>query len=60
MIHKQLKSKKSVGVHWGTFLSPHEHYLLARKDLEMLKKKNDLRDDEFVTLNHGENFTIDY
>ena len=37
-IHKEIHSKKSVGVHWGTFPLGYEHYLAPRADLEKAKK----------------------
>jgi len=33
-VHKEIKSKKSVGVHWGTFPLGFEHYTQARSDLK--------------------------
>lgn len=33
-IHKDVKSKKSVGVHWGTFPLGSEHFTAAREDLK--------------------------
>lgn len=34
LVHKELRSRKSVGVHWGTFPLGYEHFTAARKDLE--------------------------
>lgn len=33
-IHRDIKSKKSVGVNWGTFPLGSEHFTAAREDLE--------------------------
>lgn len=35
IVHKELKSKKSVGVHWGTFPLGWEHWCAARDDLRV-------------------------
>ena len=33
IIHKEVMSKKSVGVHWGTFPLGFEHYYRPKQDL---------------------------
>jgi N-acyl-phosphatidylethanolamine-hydrolysing phospholipase D len=45
IIHKELKSKKSVGVHWGTFPLGFEHYLQPREDLAKAKVKHGVPED---------------
>lgn len=53
-IHKEVRSKRSVGIHWGTFdgLGSHEHYLEPREKLK--KACEGLTKDEFFTVDHGE------
>ncbi|XP_033746000.1 N-acyl-phosphatidylethanolamine-hydrolyzing phospholipase D-like isoform X2 [Pecten maximus] len=53
-IHKDIKSKKSVGIHWGTFKLTKEFYLEPRVQLKEEVKKAELPDDSFVTVQHGE------
>lgn len=60
IIHQELKSKKSVGVHWGTFPLGFEHYHRPREDLAKARKKYNIPDDEFVAIGHGEQLLIDY
>lgn len=52
-IHLELRSKKSVGVHWGTFPLGTEHWCAAREDLAKAVEKYGLKKDEFVTVQHG-------
>ena len=59
-IHIDLKSKKSVGVHWGTFPLGFEHWHQPKEDLEKAKQKYQLKEDEFITIAHGSEFTVDY
>jgi N-acyl-phosphatidylethanolamine-hydrolysing phospholipase D len=59
-VHKEIKSKKSVGVHWGTFPLGWEHWCAARDDLKDAALKHGLKDDEFITVGHGDSFDIDY
>lgn len=52
-IHKDIKSKKSFAIHWGTFpLASEDHVEPA---LELAKAREDLKvsADEFFTLSHG-------
>jgi len=58
LIHKDIKSKLSVAIHWGTFALAHEHYLEPPKKLKNALKDQNLRDDEFITLSHGETKVI--
>lgn len=54
IIHKQIRSKKSMGVHWGTFPLGFEHYYKPKLDLQEAIAKHGLGKDEFITLYHGE------
>jgi N-acyl-phosphatidylethanolamine-hydrolysing phospholipase D len=45
-IHKDVNSKRSVAIHWGTFMLSDEYYLAPPKKLEKaLEKENDVRFD---------------
>ncbi|XP_060069194.1 N-acyl-phosphatidylethanolamine-hydrolyzing phospholipase D-like [Ylistrum balloti] len=54
LIHQDVKSSNSLGIHWGTFKLTYEFYLEPKTKLAEELKKSDLSDDCFVTLNHGE------
>lgn len=57
-IHKDIKSKKSLGIHWGTFkFNSVEHYLEPKTLLNSSLIKEGIEVDKFVTINAGE--TID-
>lgn len=60
IVHKEIRSKKSVAVHWGTFPLGFEHYHQPKEDLQKAAAKHGLREDEFVTLQHGEEISIGY
>ncbi|KAJ8047764.1 N-acyl-phosphatidylethanolamine-hydrolyzing phospholipase D [Holothuria leucospilota] len=53
-IHKDIKSMSSVGIHWGTFALTYEHYLEPPIKLKKALKDQNLEEDAFVTLKHGE------
>ncbi|EDO39507.1 predicted protein, partial [Nematostella vectensis] len=53
-IHQDVKSKLSIGIHWGTFLLGHEHYLDPPKDLATSLQANSLSPASFIVLQHGE------
>ena len=57
--HIDLKSKQSVGVHWGTFPLTSEPILEPPQRLREAVKKAGLGDDEFITLEHGETRVFD-
>ncbi|KAJ1666054.1 hypothetical protein IW140_005848 [Coemansia sp. RSA 1813] len=48
LIHRDLGARKSIGVHWGTFMMSDEHYLAPPRDLAAAAAKHGLDDDEFV------------
>ena len=54
MIHKDLNCKQSVGIHWGTFVLTDERLDEPPVKLEQAKKENDIPDQEFFLLQHGE------
>ena len=53
-IHKDIRSKQSVGIHWATWILTGEPIMEPEERLEELKKEQGLRQDEFITLKHGE------
>jgi len=52
-IHIDLKSKKSVGMHWGTFILTDEHVMEPPVKLQEAKVQKNLRKNEFIVLNIG-------
>ncbi|VDD83171.1 unnamed protein product [Mesocestoides corti] len=52
-IHKDIKAKYSVGVHWGTFPLSHESYMAPKLDLLKAVKAAGLSPSDFRTLDHG-------
>ena len=56
-IHKDVKSKKSIAMHWGTFQLTDEPMDEPVKILNKLTRKEDL-EDKFITLRHGETIKI--
>lgn len=57
-IHGEIKSRKSVGIHWGTFVLTDEALDQPIRDLAAAKKAQSLADDAFLMLKHGQ--TIDF
>lgn len=53
-IHKDIRSNKSLGIHWGTFKLTTEFYLEPPRLLSQYLEQNNLTADEFVTVNIGE------
>ncbi|MFC1836970.1 MBL fold metallo-hydrolase, partial [Thermodesulfobacteriota bacterium] len=57
-VHKDVRSKRSVGIHWGTFMLTDEPLDEPPKRLRVAGEKNKLAKDEFVALKHGETIII--
>ena len=57
-IHKDLNSKKSIAMHWGTFQLTDEPMDEPIKLLKKLTDKENLTSDEFVAMTHGESKII--
>ncbi|XP_054162752.1 N-acyl-phosphatidylethanolamine-hydrolyzing phospholipase D-like isoform X2 [Oppia nitens] len=57
-IHQDVKSKLSIGIHWGTFALAHEYYLEPPMKLKTALKDNNLDNNEFITISHGETKSI--
>ena len=49
MIHQDVKCRKSVGIHWGTFLLSTEPFDAPPKLLKQALIKNNIGIDEFIT-----------
>jgi len=58
-IHKDLKSEKSVGIHWGTFVLTDEPLDEPPKRLEKARDENGMPEDEIMVLRHGETIMLD-
>ncbi len=58
-VHLDVGSKKSVGMHWGTFPLTDEPLDEPPKELEKARKSYKLAPDEFVVLKHGETMILD-
>jgi L-ascorbate metabolism protein UlaG (beta-lactamase superfamily) len=56
--HLDVRSKKSVAIHWGTFILTDEPLDEPPKRLEAAKKAKGLSDEEFVALGHGETIIL--
>lgn len=54
MIHMDVKSQKSLAVHWGTFALADEFYLEPKQKLSEALSKFALDPKNFITLKHGE------
>ncbi|XP_053572513.1 N-acyl-phosphatidylethanolamine-hydrolyzing phospholipase D [Bombina bombina] len=57
-IHADVRAKKSVGVHWGTFALANEHYLDPPIKLNEALQRYGLNKEDFFVLNHGESRDI--
>ena len=58
-IHIDAKSKKSMGVHWGTFALASEFYLEPKTKLAEEVKKYNLNENSFITIEHGGTISSD-
>jgi len=54
MIHRDIKSKMSFGMHWGTFKLTNEPWLEPREKLRDLLREKNIPPEEFQVLNIGE------
>ena len=57
MIHKAVRSRRSLAVHWGTFPLADEGWDKPRKDLEKACENGGVDEGEFVAIRHGEGVT---
>ncbi|XP_060576101.1 N-acyl-phosphatidylethanolamine-hydrolyzing phospholipase D-like [Ruditapes philippinarum] len=58
IMHEELKSEKSVGIHWGTFRLTTEHYMEPKQKLSDIVKEKGLDSGCFFTVKHGEVVTL--
>ena len=58
-IHQDLKAKRSVGVHWGTFALTDESLDQPPKDLAAARQAANIKDDDFFLLAIGQTRRID-
>ncbi|PIC35974.1 hypothetical protein B9Z55_015147 [Caenorhabditis nigoni] len=54
-VHEMIRSKNSIGIHWGTYhMGSYEYYLEPRDKLkELMDAREDLKDTNFVTIEMG-------
>jgi L-ascorbate metabolism protein UlaG (beta-lactamase superfamily) len=57
-VHLDVSSKKSIAIHWGTFVLTDEPLDEPPERLEKAKKDKGLSDEEFVVLDHGETIVL--
>ncbi|MNT90308.1 hypothetical protein D3C72_2311890 [compost metagenome] len=53
-IHRDLKAKLSIGVHWGTFRLSDEPMAKPPEDLKTALEKNQLTNKDFLIPTHGQ------
>ena len=56
-IHKDIDSRKSLGIHWGTFKLTTENYLEPPALLNRFLNKSNMSGDVFVTTDIGDHVT---
>ena len=52
-IHKDIKSKRSIGMHWGTFILTDEPMREPIEKLKQLTKQKNMPPEEFAIMEHG-------
>lgn len=58
-IHVDIKSKKSIGMHWGTFILTDEPVMEPPVRVAADLKKRGLPEDEFIAIKHGEILAVE-
>ncbi len=53
-IHMDVKSSKSIAIHWGTFALAQEYYMEPKQKLREALEKFSVDLNNFVSLKHGE------
>lgn len=56
-IHNDIRSNKSIGIHWGTWALANEYYLEPKTTLQKLTEDQSLTD-KFITIEHGQIFDL--
>jgi L-ascorbate metabolism protein UlaG (beta-lactamase superfamily) len=59
MIHRDLRAKLSIGIHWGTFQLTDEPLDRPVADLAAARSRHGVERREFITLRHGETLRLD-
>jgi len=59
-IHKDINSRYSVGIHWGTFILTDEPLDEPPKLLKVAAEKSGLKRNEFFVMKHGETKFLDF
>ena len=54
LIHKDVRAKKTIPVHWGTFQLSYEPFLEPPALLAEALKENELHEDQFNSIKIGE------
>jgi N-acyl-phosphatidylethanolamine-hydrolysing phospholipase D len=57
-IHKELRIKRSIAMHWGTFPTGQEGLDQPLEDLAAARKAHGLSEKDFTVLRHGETYRI--
>lgn len=55
-IHRELRVRRSVGMHWGTYPMGQERLDQAAIDLAIARKAQGVADDEFFVMKIGETY----
>jgi L-ascorbate metabolism protein UlaG (beta-lactamase superfamily) len=58
-VHLDLRSQKSVAIHWGTFILTDEPLDEPPQRLKKARREKGLSDEEFLLLKHGETIILD-
>jgi len=54
LIHKDVRARRSIGIHWGTFELTDESLDEPIGELPVARRKHGVADDDFVLFHHGE------
>ena len=57
-IHHDLNSKRSIGMHWGTFILTDEPMREPLEKLKKLTKEKNMKTEEFIAIQHGATIKI--
>ena len=58
MIHQDIQSRKSLGIHWGTFKLTNEFYMEPKTKTFAAAKDAGLKDEEFSVVDIGETVNV--
>ena len=58
-VHLDVRSRKSLAIHWGTFVLTDEPLDRPPEELEEAKKRAGIADEAFVVLKHGETMVLE-